>query len=754
MRKTPAFITALVIMLGLIVPVVSADQWSEPDGYYSSATGSGSTLKNQLQTIMSSGHIQRSYGDFCYSSKIYDADPARSGYIILCYNYASVSGSWDSGNTWNREHVWPQSRQPGSASNGTSGNLGDPHSLRPSDPVINSTRGNKPYSGINQTGSYGSNGEFYFPGDRDKGNIARSLFYSSTRYSLTLVNGTPSGYEMGDLASLLRWHYMDPPDEFERIRNHKIYSKTYNPTYYTNNRNAYVDHPEFVWSVFGGNDNDTNICVGETVNNDGTSEIVTSLDYEENTQFTFTINKSGADGTYYQIEVSGDLVCSESGKFAFDYGQQSKTITVSLNGQPSVTQGSIAGEIRIINLDVCSNSPQGCGGKDGDDIVTVYYSEPDTGLPGDINNDGWVDINDLSVMASDWLNTFSNECPDSDIAGEDCIINNLDFAVLASAWGSSIYSVVPDVTGYTVANAITELENNGLLAEQISVYSDTISAGLIVSSDPAADAIVNPGTTVTIYISMGSEPDYTATVPNLVSTLYTNAETTLTNLNLTLGNVTETYSDTVPEGYIISQTPAAGIVTDYYTAVNLVVSRGTEPEPGDGFVIITGVLDGDLSGGSPKCAELYVNGTVDLSSYSIRNYNNGSTTVKNTQALSGTYTNEFVYVVVSDHVSYFTDCFGSSGNFANVISGVAPEVNGDDCVALFHDTEMIDVYGQIGVDGSGKDWEQTDGYAIRNNGERPTTTFNASDWEVEKNGVNGMDESEIGLAVPFGEYQP
>ncbi|MEM8875820.1 MAG: endonuclease [Planctomycetota bacterium] len=239
------------LTIGVVAAHASASLWEPPNGYYATATGQGDVLRSQLQAIMSSGHVQRRYGDFRFSAAIHDADPDNPDSILLAYDRESVPATWDSGNTWNREHVWPQSRQPGSASNSTRGNLGDPHALRPATPSVNSSRGNKPFGFADSTGGFGAESDgFYYPGDQDKGDVARSLFYSATRYGLDLVLGVPGSNQMGDLEALLNWHRDDPPDEFERRRNHTIYSETENPNYHTNNRNAYIDQPEFAYSVF------------------------------------------------------------------------------------------------------------------------------------------------------------------------------------------------------------------------------------------------------------------------------------------------------------------------------------------------------------------------------------------------------------------------------------------------------------------------------------------------------------------------
>jgi hypothetical protein len=290
-----------------------------------------------------------------------------------------VSSTWDAGSTWNREHVWPQSRQPGSASNSSTGNLGDPHALRPANPSINSSRDNKPFGNFSTTGPFGSQGTNYFPGDTDKGDIARNLFYSATRYqsTLTLVNGAPGTNQMGDLASLLRWHYTDPPDEFERRRNHAIYSSTLNPSFYTNNRNAYIDMPHFAWSVFGGGNNDSTLFVGGAAAGDGQSSVL--VDFGAvivggalPPLQAVLLEKSGADPTYYSMTPSVGATSSIMGAFnAFDHDPQSISIDVGLSTS-TATAGLQMETVTIDNLDV-DGAVTGQGSLDGDDVIELEF---------------------------------------------------------------------------------------------------------------------------------------------------------------------------------------------------------------------------------------------------------------------------------------------------------------------------------------------------------------------------------------------
>ena len=360
------------------------DPWQAPAAYYAGVTATGPSVKSQLTSAMSAGHIQRAYGDFRSSARYHDADPNNSGNILLVYNGASVSATWDSGSTWNREHVWPQSLQSGSASNSTRGNLGDPHALRPCNPSINSSRSNKPFGLASTTGGFRSLGTYYFPGDTDKGDIARSIFYSATRYAsqgLTLTNGPASFNNMGDLDSFMTWHYLDTPDEFERRRNHVIYSSAENPIYYTNNRNAFVDLPGAAWAVYRDNLNDSQLWVGSTPAPDGGSQ----LDFVDAgiagavpPSYAVSLQRSGDDGTYYAVEPTGDAATDQplhnGFTGAFPIGDQaSRSIEVGIDPAAITGPGIYSGTVVIDNLDMTDGLGAGYGHLDADDTVTITF---------------------------------------------------------------------------------------------------------------------------------------------------------------------------------------------------------------------------------------------------------------------------------------------------------------------------------------------------------------------------------------------
>jgi endonuclease I len=258
--------TTLAITYTVIDPD-NPDNDIELTAYYASASGlTGNQLKLELRNIINTGLFRVSYGDARYILNITDRDPNNVNNVILVYLGTSVSGTWDGGITWNREHVWPQSLMMTTDTVNTSKNIGsDLHNLKPANPSMNSSRGNKYYDNLTTSLSFAPRAEV-------RGDLARILFYMVVMYDyLELINSTPTLYQMAMLNILLQWHIDDPVDDFERNRNDVIYN-------YQKNRNPFIDYPEFVEMIFGpvpvSNNNTTHFLSYEL------SYTVLSINYE------------------------------------------------------------------------------------------------------------------------------------------------------------------------------------------------------------------------------------------------------------------------------------------------------------------------------------------------------------------------------------------------------------------------------------------------------------------------------------------
>lgn len=240
-----------------------------PPGYYSSAEGlTGSALKDALNDIID-GHIEFPYTstntDVWDILKETDRDTLNPDNVILVYSGWSVNAAqeYNSGDGWNREHVWAQSR----GNLGTNMGVGtDVHALKPCDISVNSARNNRWFGecdeeyidGDGSTGSYTSSTDWFWkPRDEVKGDVARMIFYMATRYEgengeldLEVIDSIPFDQNTNapvhaKLTTLVQWHTEDPVDDWERNRNDVIYYD------YQNNRNPYIDHPEFVDEIWG-----------------------------------------------------------------------------------------------------------------------------------------------------------------------------------------------------------------------------------------------------------------------------------------------------------------------------------------------------------------------------------------------------------------------------------------------------------------------------------------------------------------------
>lgn len=134
---------------------------------------------------------------------------------------------------------------------------------------------------------------------------------------------------------------------------------------------------------------------------------------------------------------------------------------------------------------------------------------------------------------------------------------------------------VPNVVDKSEADAEKILQDAGLkVTKGEPQNSDTIAAGNVISSDPAADTEVDEGTSVTIVISLGKEE---VKVPDLKNRSAADAESALAAVGL-VGSASQDYSDTVAAGNVISQSPESGTSVEKGATVSYVVSLGPKTQ--------------------------------------------------------------------------------------------------------------------------------------------------------------------------------
>jgi len=337
-----------------------------PIDYYSSATGTGYTLKTQLSQIISNNtnssgssanygglwtlYTQPAMRDNYYENNgtlldIYSENPTG----VDAYEYTSTtqqcSGSTplNEGGCYNREHIIPQnvftSQYPMQS---------DAHFVLPSDNRVNGWRDTYPFGmvvttmgvactnsaagnagttpcfttngsrlGRNTNTGYatGYSGIVFEPINEFKGDVARAIFYFITRYetrvstwSYPMFNGTSTQVLTDTFLEIMKqWHILDPVSNYEIAKNNRIH---YN---FQGNRNPFIDNPSYVTAIWGTALSSVsfeldNISVYPNPVNDNRINIQTEVVLDEiqlisvNGQIMQQIKKPTANGTNYTLE--------------------------------------------------------------------------------------------------------------------------------------------------------------------------------------------------------------------------------------------------------------------------------------------------------------------------------------------------------------------------------------------------------------------------------------------------------------------
>ncbi len=275
-----------------------------PTGYYDHASGfTGYTLKTKLKEIIDNvddatitvneyiatdegyAALWTAYQNVNSGDKDLYASYENDGSLLDMYSESptgtdpynftmgtnqcgSYSGESD---CYNREHTFPQG-----FFNSLSPMKNDYHFVVPVDGYTNGRRDNRPYgnvataswsssngSKLGSSATPGFSGNVFEPIDEFKGDFARCLLYFAVRYEDKAVEANAGGswdlhsatidnpmdgssdqfYEQWYINLLMTWHYQDLPSQKEFDRNDNGFN-------HQNNRNPFIDHPEWVNEIW------------------------------------------------------------------------------------------------------------------------------------------------------------------------------------------------------------------------------------------------------------------------------------------------------------------------------------------------------------------------------------------------------------------------------------------------------------------------------------------------------------------------
>ena len=300
-----------------------------PAGYYNPANGlSGAQLKTALSNIITNGHQDKGYNGLWTAYKTTDIDKnyENDGSILDIYSERPSSadpykytpgnnqcGTYSTeGNCYNREHIVPQS-----LFSEASPMKSDVHFIRATDGKVNGMRSNYPFgkvgsasftslngSKLGSSSSAGFSGTVFEPIDEFKGDVARMVFYFVTRYQSKLSTFSTGnmlgssafpGLQTWELNVLLAWHNQDPVSQAEINRNNASYT-------FQGNRNPFIDNPNYVNQIWGGQAPTTDTQTPSTVTNLTVSGKTTNT-----VSLTWNASTDNVGVSSYDVYMNGSL---------------------------------------------------------------------------------------------------------------------------------------------------------------------------------------------------------------------------------------------------------------------------------------------------------------------------------------------------------------------------------------------------------------------------------------------------------------
>ncbi len=651
-----------------------------------------------------------------------DLDPTNPNDVLLIYGYDDTDADitndrtrnkdMNGGNVgdWNREHTYPRSL--GNPNLGSTGPGSDAHHLRASDVQFNGVRSNRPY--IDDSGVAKPINNGFYPGDEWKGDVARMMMYMYLRYgdrclpTVVGVGATSFSPEMPDI--FLEWNAEDPVSQYEINRNVLLEG-------IQGNRNPFIDNPAFATSIWGGPQAEDKFA-------DGTpSFVINEVDADQTSTDAAEFIEL-YDGGFGNSSLDGLILVLYNGSNNESYN------TIDLSGQTTDANGYfVIGSTNVPNVDLAAFTTNGI--QNGADAVALFADDA-ANFP---NGTAVTTVNLVDALVYD-----TNDSDDPELlallnAGQPQINENTD--------------------GNGTINSMQRIPNGFGGARNTSTYSTlTPTPGEENVADVVEDT--EPPTVPTNIVaenitSSGAQLSWDAATDNVGVTEYqvfdgTTLLGTTTNTTFQLTGLTPETTYTIT----VVALDAAGNVSEATSTVMFTTLE--EPIQTGSALVISGVFDGSLTGGIPKGVELYVTEDIaDLSAYGLGSANNGGGTDGEEFTFPAGPATAGTFIYVSSEATGFTSFFGFAPDYTTGAMGI----NGDDAVELFKDGAVVDVFGDINVDGTGQAWEYQDGWAYRVSDTGPDgNTFVLSNWNFS--GVNGLeggtDNGTATTPFPIGSY--
>ena len=140
-------------------------------------------------------------------------------------------------------------------------------------------------------------------------------------------------------------------------------------------------------------------------------------------------------------------------------------------------------------------------------------------------------------------------------------------------------TTVPKVIGKTQNEAAEAIGEVNLRYEAVEEKSDKVEEGIVIRQEPDANSEVSVGSTVKIYVSIGTGIKQ-VTVPYVIGKTQDEAEKAIEDAGLTLGNVKTETDSTQSNGIVLKQSVDADKTVDEKTPVSITVNKLQEIKKG------------------------------------------------------------------------------------------------------------------------------------------------------------------------------
>jgi endonuclease I len=558
-------IYSLLFLLSITIGIAQI-----PTGYYTTATGSGYTLKTQLYNIIK-GHTDNGYAGLYTTYLTSDIDNfyENDGTILDMYsekpsgtdpyNYTSGStqrcGTYSTeGDCYNREHIIPQS-----VFNSATPMVSDAHFITPTDGKVNGQRSNYPHgtvatatwtslngSKLGSSSVSGYTGTVFEPINEFKGDIARMYFYFATRYentvsgySYAMFNGTSNQvFTTAFLNLLLTWNTQDPVSAREIARNNAIYTKQ-------NNRNPYIDHPEYVQAIWGGT-----TPVSDTQAPTTPSSLAVTTKTATSVSLSWTASTDNVGVASYDIYMNSVLKTTVA------------TSTATISGLTASTAYSfyIKAKDAAGNTSASSNTVSATTNSSGGTGTELLFSEY---IEGSSNNKALEIANNTGASVN--LSVYSVKKQtngagawSTGLALSGTLNSGSKFIIVNSSIASSCYSI----SLANISTAATELTFNG--NDAVGLFKNGVLIDVIGTFN---------GGTANFAADVTLRRKSTVTSPSTTFNLSTQWDSFTTDTCTNLGSKMSTKEIkeeivTEPDGISLYPNPSNGDFTIYYNNAN------------------------------------------------------------------------------------------------------------------------------------------------------------------------------------------